>query len=68
MKVASCEELRLGLDAKTSRHCSFDGISMSYWGCTNGAIEPNDTMFWLSCENAGPFCGLDNYIPCVAAK
>lgn len=47
---------------------SFDGISMSYGGCTSGDIEPNDTMFWLSCEKGSPFCGAETYSPCVAAK
>ena len=47
---------------------SFDGISMSYGGCTSGDIEPEGTMFWLSCEGENELCGQENYVPCVAAR
>lgn len=47
---------------------SFDGISMSYGGCTAGDIEPEGTMFWLSCEGEDNLCGQEDYVPCVAAR
>ena len=47
---------------------AFDGISMSYGGCGPGDIEPESTMFWISCDNENSLCGREDYLPCVSAK